>query len=148
MVLVLVILGVIAALGSTLLSSGFNAYFTGRDVINAKWQGQLALERLTRDLRTVRSATAGDLTITPTTQISFINSSGTSVSYSLSGTTLMRNSQPLADGISALNFSYIANDGKKNTNTVTAVYYIAVSFTVTEGGTNQTVRTLIHPRNI
>ena len=149
MVLVLVILGIIAALGSSFLSGGLNAYFTERDISNAAWQGRLALERITRDLRTVRSATAGDLTITPANQISFTNTAGTNVSYSLSGSTLMRNGQPLADGITALSFTYLANDGKTAvTSDVTAVYYIGVAFTVTQGGANQTWRGLIHPRSI
>jgi prepilin-type N-terminal cleavage/methylation domain-containing protein len=148
MVLVLVILSIIAALGSSFLSGGLNAYFTERDISDAAWQGRLALERITRDLRTVRSATAGDLTISPANQISFIDTSGTSVAYSLSGTTLMRNGQPLADGITSLTFTYIANDGKTTAATVTAVYYIGVSFTVTQGGTNQAWRDLIHPRSI
>lgn len=148
MVLVIVILGIIAALSSSLLSGGLNAYFTERDISNAQWQGRLALERLTRDLRTVRSATAGDLVISPANQITFVDTSGTTVSYSLSGTTLLRNGQPLADGISGLSFTYIARDGKTAAGSVTAVYYIAVSFSITQNGVNQSRRTVIHPRSI
>ena len=147
MILVIVLIGIIASLSSTLLSGGLNAYFTQRDVADAAWQGRLALARLTRDLRTVRSPSAADLTISPANQISFVNTSGATVVYALAGTTLTRNGQPLADGISNLNFAYISNDGKTTAAAASAVYYIAVSFTVIQGGGNLNSRTLIHPRS-
>jgi len=147
MILVIVLLAVIASLSSTLLSGGFNAYFTQRDIADAAWQGRLALARLTRDLRTVRSPSATDLTISPANQITFVNTAGATVVYALTGTTLTRNGQPLADGISNLNFTYISNDGKTTAAAASAVYYIAASFTVIQGGGNLNWRTLIHPRS-
>ena len=147
MIIVIVILGIIAGFSSTLLSGGFDAYFSERDLADTVWQGRLALARLNRDLRTVRSPTPSDLTISPATQITFVNTSGNTVSYALSGTTLMRNSQPLADGISNLNFSYIGNDGSTTVTSAAAVYYISASFTVVQNGASRDERTLIHPRN-
>ena len=147
MVLVIVLLGIIAGFSSTLLSGGFDAYFSERDMADTVWQGRLALARLNRDLRTVRSPSPADLTLSPANQISFVNTSGTTVTYALSGTTLTRNGQPLADGISNLNFTYIANDGSTTVASAAAVYYVAASFTLIQNGANIDERTLIHPRN-
>lgn len=147
MVMVIVLLGIVAGLGAIMLQGGFDAYFAERDVSDAAWQGRFAMERLNRELRAIRSATAGDLTMSPASEISFVDTTGTAMSYALSGTILTRNGQPLADGISSLNFSYIANDGKTTAADATQVYYVAASFTVIQGGASLPLRTLIHPRN-
>lgn len=147
LVLVIVIVGIVGSLGAALMKSGFDAYLKERDISGAVWQGRFAMARLNQDLRNVRSATAGDLIMTPANQISFVTTSGASVTYTVSGTTLMRNGQPLADGISGLNFTYIANDGKTTAASVTQVYYITASFTVVQGGANLNWRTVIHPRS-
>lgn len=147
MLIVIIILGIVAAIGSTMLAGGLNAYLSGKDFADADWQGRLALERISRDLRTVRSATLVDLTLSPATQITFVNKAGMSISYALSGTTLMRNGIPLADGISNLNFSYIRRDGKATTTIAAEVYYIGVGFTVIQNGANLSLRSLEHPRN-
>ncbi len=147
LVLVIIILALIAGVSSTILSGGFDAYFRQRDVSDADWQGHLALQRLNRDLRAVRSATAADLVMIPASQITLVNTAGSSINYSLSGNVLLRNGQPLADGISALSFTYLRRDGKTLAADATQVYYIAASFTVTRGGANLTSRTLIKPRS-
>jgi len=147
LLIVIVITGILAALGSKMLASGFTAYVTARDLGKADWQGLIAIERLSRELRTIRSATSSDLTISPTSQITFVDNDANNISYTLSGTTLMRNSEPLADGISNLSFSYIANDGKTTAASADQVAYISANVTVLRSGSGQLLRTSIHPRN-
>jgi len=146
MVMVIVLTGIIAALGSKMLVAGFTSYQTSRDLIQAQWQGTIALERLSRDLRTIRSATIADLTLTPATQITFTDTNANVISYTLSGTTLMRNGQPLADGITSLAFSYIASDGKTTAATAAQTHYVVVDIAVSTPGSGYTARTAIHPR--
>jgi len=148
MISVIVILGIISAIGGKMLGTGFDAYYKGKGYIVADSQARVALARMTRELRNVRSATAGDLTISPTSEITFKDLGGVSIRYYLSGTTLMRNTQPIADGVSGLSFSYVQRDGKTATAAVASVYYVVVAFTVVYGSTNRAVRTVIHPRNI
>lgn len=131
-----------------MLGAGFDAYYQGKGYIVADSQARVALARMTRELRTVRSATAGDLTIAPTSEITFKDLGGVSIRYYLSGTTLMRNTQPIADGVTGLSFSYVQRDGKTSTVTATSVYYVVVGFNVVYGNTNRAVRSVIHPRNI
>jgi len=147
MVLVIVLVGIIAALGSRILASGFGAYITGKDLIQTDWQGSIAIQRLSRDLRMIRSASAADLTLVPSTEITLTDNNANIISYTLSGTSLMRNGQPLADDISNLSFSYIANDGKTSAASADLVHYIIVNLTVTRRGLNHNISTVIHPRN-
>jgi hypothetical protein len=147
MVLVIVLTGIIAALGSKILASGFGAYVTGKDLIQTDWQGNMTLQRLSRDLRMVRSASVADLTMTPSSEITFTDNNGHIISYTSAGTTLMRNGVPLADDISSLSFSYITSDGKTTATSADLVYYIVVNFTASRRGLNQDISAVIHPRN-
>lgn len=146
LVIVIIVTGIIAAVGSRVLITGFDAYSTGKDLVELEWQGGLALERLSRDLRLVRSATSADLNISQADRIRFRDINANQVRYSLSGTTLMRNNQPLADDISSLAFSYLTNDGKTATTTPGSVYYIVVTLQTARNSLGYTLRAVIHPR--
>lgn len=148
MISVIVTLGVLAAIGGTMLESGFNSYFKGEAYTASDWQARIALTRMNRELRNVRTATSADLTISPSTEITFVDGGGNSIRYFLSGTMLMRNTRPLADGISSLSFSYLERDGKTITTIVTDAYYIVAVFIVVYGNTNNVVRTVVHMRNV
>lgn len=148
MVVVIAVLGILAASAAGLFSSGTQAYISGKQGNILAARGQLALERMVRDLRLVRSATVTDLTITPSTQISFIQTTGATVSYTVSGATLMRNTQPLADSVTALNFTYLQRDAKTLAASVGQVYYITAALTFTEGNSTLTLRATVHPRAI
>jgi hypothetical protein len=141
------VLGIVSAVAAPMLAAGFNAHFLGRTLADADWQGRLALERMSRELRSARSATAADLTLSPAAQISFKNTAGQTIAYTLNSSRLQRNSQPLADNVTALNFSYLQRDGKTAAAIVTDVYYIHVDMTLDRGGTAYSLRTTVHPRN-
>ena len=151
MVLVIVLVGIIAMVGAQLMATGFSLYFTGRDTMIVDAQARLALERMTRELRTVQSATG--LTMAPATEISFTDLDGTAVRYCIGGGTcpgvagdLMRNTQVLAGGVSALSFVYLNSAGTV-TATPAQVLYIGVNFTATQGGVISTYRATVSPRN-
>lgn len=146
MLLVVIILSIIAALGGQMLSTGFNSYFTGRDIINAEWQGRYGLQRMSRELRDVRSATAADLTI-GASQITFTDNNANVITYALSGSTLTRNGQPLADGVSALSFDYIEDDGVTTATAAVDVWYISATVNVSLNGSVYALRNTLHPRN-
>ena len=66
LVVVIVILASVAAIGTGLLSSIFRSYFASRDMTSSDGQARAAFERMTRELRQVRSATATDLDVAST----------------------------------------------------------------------------------
>ena len=148
MVLVIVLTGIVFAIGAMIMTSGFRSYFTAKDISNADWQGRLALERMARELREIRSATAADIPTMTATQITFNDTDGNNISYTIAGNQLTRNGVVLADGINNLTVSFLQNNGRNETAVATAVYYITVTAVVTQDATTATTyRTTINPRN-
>ena len=160
LIIVIVLVGILASFGGMLLTKVFDSYSLERSISDADWQAKLALERMARELRAVRTATATDLDIASGTQIRFVDMDGNGVCFYRDAATnrLMRSSdgptsscgttdpQPLADNITALAFTYWDNTAAPAA-TVAGVYYITVSLTVAEGGYNGSFRTNVWPRN-
>ena len=145
LVIVIVLTGIIGAIATKMLAQGLNAYLTSKNVADADWQGRLALERMTRDIRAVRSPT--DIALATSSQFTFTDSNGSSVAYTLSGSNLMRNSQALANGISTLTFQYYDETGVITAIT-TAIRYISITLNVTQGNSNMSFTTSVYPRNL
>jgi prepilin-type N-terminal cleavage/methylation domain-containing protein len=161
MVMVLVVFGIVATIGATMMSGMFRSYFLARDITSSDAQARVAFERMTRELRQIRSATATDLDVASGAQVRFIDSEGNGVCFYRDAATnrLMRsadgpatacgatNPQPLADFVSGLNFFYYTNDGSTTTILPTAVSYITVRVGVQDNNVSDTLRATIHPRN-
>lgn len=158
MIMVIVIMGAIFALGGMVLGRAFESYKLTRDATDVGWQGRIALERIARELRDIRSATASDLTIAPTS-ISFVGANASSVCFYQGGTggiQLMRSdgtcggatAQPLADNLlitGGLGFGFFDNAGA-TTAAVSSVYYVAVTISVQEGDISESYRVTVQPR--
>ena len=161
LVMVIVIFGIVAAMGTGLLSSIFRSYFASRDITSSDGQARAAFERMTRELRQIRSATATDLDVASTAQVRFIDADGNGVCFYRDAATnrLMRSAdgpasacgttgaQPLSDFVSHLFFRYYTNDGNATTAVPTAVYYVTVHVDVQDRVGTDTLRATIHPRN-
>src|SRR5712691_6885689 len=150
-IITLVIAGVLATIGATLLSSGFRSYFLGRELAQDAAQGTLALERMTRDLRTARSA--ADLTTIGASTITFVDVDGNTITYALSAGSVTRaqnggTAQPLAANVSNLAFTYLQNDGQSTAVTPATVWYIGVAVTVASQNASTTFRGLVKPTSL
>jgi len=147
-IITLVIAGVLATIGATLMSGGFRNYFLGRELAQDAAQGALALERMTRDLRTVRSA--ADLTTIGASTISFVDVDGNTITYALSAGSVTRTqnlgtAQALAANVSSLAFTYLQNDGQNTAVTPATVSYITVAVTVASQNASTTFRGTVKP---
>src|SRR6267143_30284 len=147
-IITLVIAGVLATIGATLMSGGFRSYFLGRELAQDAAQGTLALERMTRDLRAVRSA--ADLTTIGASTISFVDVDGNTITYALSAGSVTRSqnggtAQPLAANASSLAFTYLQNDGQTTAASSATVWYIVVAVTVTSQNVGTTFRGTVKP---
>jgi prepilin-type N-terminal cleavage/methylation domain-containing protein len=161
LVMVLVVFGIVATIGATMMSGMFRSYFLARDITNSDAQARVAFERMTRELRQVRSATAADLDVASTAQVRFIDSDGNGVCFYRDAATnrLMRSAdgpatacgatspQPLSDFVSGLLFAYYLNDGRTTTAVPASVYYVTVQVDVLDNNVSDTLRATIHPRN-
>lgn len=161
MIIVIVIMGAIFAVGSLLFGRAFESYALTRQTTDVDWQGRVALERMVRELREIRSATATDLSVsaTSTNPIYFYDADGNPVCFVLSSGRLRRgvdapgaggcatSLQPLADNVTAngLNFYYYKNDGTA-TSTPSEVYFVTVTLAITEGDISETYRATVQPR--
>ncbi len=135
-----------------LMGQGLMAYVTGRNIAETDWQARVALERMTRELRSVRAPS--DITMTSTADLTIVDADGNAIRYCIGtvGTCpgaageLMRNTQPLAKGVSALAFSYLTRTGAV-TATPASVYYVIVAFTATQGTISKNFQIAVSPRN-
>jgi prepilin-type N-terminal cleavage/methylation domain-containing protein len=153
-IMTVVLLGIVAALGAGFMGESVRTYVAGHDLMEIDWQGRSALERMTRELRMVRSNSAADLNIATAGQIRFNDKNGNAVCFYLAGTLLMRsadfagacgstNAQVLASGVSTLGFSYLQNDAVTVAATPAQVRYITGQFTVSLAGANTNYRATV-----
>jgi prepilin-type N-terminal cleavage/methylation domain-containing protein len=150
-VVVLVVAGVLATIGAAVMSSAFRAYFLGREIANDDWQGRFALERMTRELRSVQSPAV--LNIGVAGQIAFTDSASTLIVYRRNAATsaLERSQdggssfQNLAENVSALAFAYLQNDGQTDAATANVVYFITVQATVASANVTTVYRATVKP---
>jgi prepilin-type N-terminal cleavage/methylation domain-containing protein len=149
LIIVIMLIGIIAGISSKMLSQGFSGYFNTRNVLDADWQARLATERMQRDIRDVRSPV--DIATAAASQLVFTNTEGNQITYSLSGTTLMRQTntnttQVLADGVQSLTFTYFDRTGAVTT-TLANIRYIEFSLNIVLNNTNFTVSSAAYTRN-
>lgn len=94
LVLVILLVGILAAVSFPMLMGGFNAFIQQRETTEIEREAMLALERISREVRmSPNVATNGGITIE--------RFSGGTSQISLNGTTIQLNSVPLARGVTS-----------------------------------------------
>jgi len=146
--IVIVILGIVAVIGGAILVHAFQAGNTSRNLIDAAWQSRLALQRMTDEIREAHNiiSTADNQHI-----LSFTGIDGTAITYNLSGNHLVRNNINLADGVTALTFTYLdINDQTLAYSPLDtdAVRCINIATTISKNNVTTSFQTLACPRNI
>jgi len=146
LVATIVILSIIAAIGSRVLQASFNAFYQNQYITDANAQARLALERMSRDVHTINSSSS--ITTATSSQLSFTNASGNSVTYLLSGSQLLLNNQVLADGVDVASSSFTYLDQNASiTSTLSNIRYVIINLNITQGGVNYSLRTMANTIN-
>lgn len=140
--LVILIISFLGMFAGPILKSVGDVIFTEYAINNLNTQGRIALERMAREIRLVRSSQ--DLTVSASS-ISFVDTEGNVIAYSLSGNSLLRNSQVLTENISALNFVYYNSSGVV-TATVADIRYIKIALSLSENDSYTSLETTVYPR--
>lgn len=128
-----------------------NTFTEGENIINANWQGQIAIERMTRDILLVRSPS--DITTMTSVNFAFTDVSGNKIAYAFSlanqnlTLTLNGNSSILADGVKSVSFTYYDKNGTV-TLTATLVRLVKISLNIIQNNVDYTLTTSINPRNL
>lgn len=137
LVLVLAILGVMAFLLSPTMLSALRSY----DIIQSRKelvnQGRAAMERMAAEISYIQSA-SDVVDVSSSTSFQFEYPDGTPITYSLSGTSLMRGADILADNISSLTFTYYDGTGA-TTSTAANVRRIKIGLVLDDPGDHGTL---------
>ncbi|MBA7530394.1 hypothetical protein ES705_22600 [subsurface metagenome] len=105
MMVVVVILGLIVLGLVTFFTGGAKSWVAGQSQLEAQRNARQAIDRMVREIREGNSIESGSNATSIT--INYLASFGkSSVTYSLSGTTIKRNDNPLINKVRTLNFSY------------------------------------------
>lgn len=144
-VMVTVLLSIVAVTVSRIYIQGLTTQQTVANTNDVVWQGQVALQRMVREIRQVRAAV--NVSTMTSSVLTFIDMSGTTITYQLSGSTLTRNSIPLADGVSSLAFTYYTQSNVV-TATNTTLAYIKISLMINQNNSNYTLSTGVYLRDL
>lgn len=147
-IIVIVILGILIGTSTLLLSQGFNSYLASEDLLDANSQGEIAMQRMARDIAMIRSP--NDVTIAAANQLAFTDINNDDIMYSLSGTNLIitKNTvgQILARGVNSLTFLYYGADG--NTPPTSNTGYVRIVLNITQNNVNYSLTTSVYARNL
>ena len=150
LIVVTVVLGIVASMGAIVVRDGMLGWLRGREITSADWQGRLALERITRELRDVAAPGSAsiDAVSCGSAGFSFVDITANQINYTLAASnTLLRNGQPLADNVTGLRYYCLQSNGLTYTTIPSAVYYISVSMIVSTANTSATYRSTVKPSN-
>ena len=151
MIVVISVVGALAAIAAIPLSMGARAYVTGKELLRVHEMGRAAIWRIERELRDLDK---GQVTTAGAASLAFKDAYQENITFSLAGAQLRRNGAAMADSVSALIFTYYdrANnvlgplplDAANRAN----VYCISVDFSISSGAESYSFRTTIFPRDL
>lgn len=142
--MVIVILGLIAGVGTPVLMVAYQSFFLGSIIQESDTRARLATERMLRELRGARIAS---LLPGSGNSVTFLDQTGSSVTFRWNtGGLLMRNNAILAEGITALNFD-VATGMPPVQLVNNALPMVTVDLTVTVNGQGLSVRGGVSPLN-
>ncbi len=148
LIITIVVVGVISGIIGMLLLQGVQAFMAQDTKASITSQGRLAVERMVRDIRTIRSRTGVDIPVMTGATLSFVDTSGNPIVYTSAAGSVTRNGVALATPhATGVTFSYFQQNG---TPAVSAAQVWVIQVDLSFAGTNeaQDFRVRVHPRNL
>jgi prepilin-type N-terminal cleavage/methylation domain-containing protein len=149
-IITIVLIGVLSTIAAVIILQGIRAYSEERTRSDVHYQARIAMERMAREIRLIRSQGA-DITSMINDNLRFIDVSGATVGFrydNAAGTISRWNGATedvLARGVTAFTFNYYKVD---NTAASSAdVWFVEIVMTDTQGTESLQMRTKVHPRN-
>lgn len=145
--IVIVLVGIIAMTASLLIGQSAQTYQKEDNYSAALNQGRLALEKMAREIRMVRSASDIILCATVPTPafLTFTDVTGNSYAYTYSGTMLTENGNTLADNLTVFTIAYFDKTGAAPA-TCSAIWTVTIHLTASQGGESLPLEITLHPR--
>jgi prepilin-type N-terminal cleavage/methylation domain-containing protein len=151
-IITIVIVGIISSIAAMIILEGMTASSKEQNLSNAHYQARLAMERMARETRTVRSQTVADIPTMNAANFQFTDIQGIQMGFRLNTGNIQRTQdnavtwQTLATGVTTLNFGYLQQDGVTPA-TATTLWFVVIDMTDTQGADSLPMRTRVHPRN-
>ncbi len=146
-VITIVLVGILSGIAAMIILQGVRAYSDEQSRSDVHYQARLGMERMAREIRLIRSATAADITAMTAINLQFTDITNAAVNYNYANPNIQRNAIGLATGITAFNFRYFQQDGATTTLAAANVWYVEIDLTATQGSESLQLRTRVHPRN-
>jgi prepilin-type N-terminal cleavage/methylation domain-containing protein len=156
-IMVMVIIGILAAFIGPMLLNALNAYDRTQLTVNTYGKMRYAMERMAREIAAVRrnavDTTEFDVTTMTAGTFAFFKEDGTQVTITLAGSDLNltyagTGTGLLADGVGALAFAYYRADGATLAVNAAQLAFVQVSMTISDGTTNYANRVRVALRNV
>lgn len=151
-IITIVIVAIIAGIAAMIIAQGVRAYSTEQSRSDVHYQARLAVERMAREIRLIRSQTAADITTMNPATIRYTDINGNQMGFRLNGNNIERTQdnavtwQILAGSASALTFTYLQQDGVTGA-AATNLWYVTIDVTDAQGAETLEIRTRVHPMN-
>ncbi len=150
LVITMILIGVISTVVGPLLYEGVTNFKKAHALESLSSQGRSTLELMAQDVRNIGAELSHTLISMNANQLSMENMYDQTISFSLSGSDLIRtidgNNQNLAEDVSSLSFSYYNVNGQ-TTATTADVRYIKLGLSLTKEGLSQHFETIVALRN-
>ena len=157
LIMVMVIIGILAAFVGPVLLNAIKAYDRTQATVNTYGKMRYAMERMAREVAAVRRSAADttdfDVTTMTAGNLTFFKEDGTQVTITLAGSNLNltyvgTGTGVLADGVGALTFAYYRGDGASVAANATELGFVQISMTISDGNTNYPNRVRVALRNL
>jgi len=154
-IIVIVLVGILATIGATIIMQGISAYSGGESRSNAHYQARFAMERMAREIRLMRSSTAADIPTMTGTTLRYNDINGLQMGFRLNGGNIERTEdnavswQTLATNITGPGgniFTYLDKTGAA-TAAAASLWLVQIQFTATQNAESIYMQTTVHPRN-
>jgi prepilin-type N-terminal cleavage/methylation domain-containing protein len=155
LIMVMVIIGILAAFIGPLLLNAIKAYDRTQLTVNTYGKMRYAMERMAREIAAVRRSAADttdfDVATMTAGTFTFFKEDGTQVTITRAGTNLNltyvgTGTGLLADEVGALTFAYYRGDGATVAANATELAFVQVSMTISDGITNYANRVRVSLR--
>lgn len=152
LIIVLVVIGIVAGAGVPIMLETADAWFiSSKFQDNAVSNAMLASSRMSREIR--RLLNDASVTTATASAFSFTDIGSNSITYNLSSTSLMRNSDTLAENVSALTYTYYDDNGNAIATPVvspnnTDIRRIQVNFSILAGSNTLNFQFGVRPQNL
>jgi prepilin-type N-terminal cleavage/methylation domain-containing protein len=113
-IIVVVMVGILASISAVFLVNAVDMWTAQSSWERNVTDGRRALDWLVRELRQIRDSDS--LTVADDDNITFVNSSGVTIQFSVSGSDVLHDSDILVGGVSGLTFQYYDDSNNELTN--------------------------------